>query len=55
MKEKVLEISNRFPFSPVPPPTDEQRNVFGMAPDSYKDFMERLERGEHLNIDKVPL
>lgn len=49
LKERALEISNRFPFSQVPPPTDEQGNIIIVKSDLDKDFMERLERGDHLD------
>ena len=50
MKELALEISNKFPFSPVPPQTDERGNVIVLESGLDKDFMERLERGEHLDF-----
>ena len=50
MKELALEISNKFPFSPVPPPTDEQGNIIIVKSGLDKDFMERLERGDDLRF-----
>lgn len=55
MKEKALEISNKFPFSPVPLPTDKHGNVIIVKSDLGKDFMRLLEEGKHLDTDKMPL
>lgn len=50
MREKALEISNKFPFSPVPLPTDKHGNVIIVKSDLDKNFMKLLEEGKHLDF-----
>lgn len=55
LKERALEISNRFPFSQVPPPTDEHGKVIIVKSGLDEEFMKRLEKGDHLDTDEFPL
>ena len=47
---KARKISDEHPFSPFPPPTDEQGNIIIVESGLDKDFMERLERGDDLRF-----
>ena len=60
LKKKALEISNRFPFSSfssVATETNGKSGTEGKTHDSGFDpkFMELLEQGAHLDVDKMPL
>ncbi len=63
LKAEALRISNKFPFSPVPPPTDEQGNIIVVKSDLDEEFMRLLEEGKDLDFlvdgpddhDKWPL
>lgn len=53
-KEKAIEISKKFPFSPFQSAAANGQNETGAA---YLDsqFMKLLEQGAHLDTDRMPL
>lgn len=53
-KEKAIEISKKFPFSPFQSAAANGQNETGVA---YLDsqFMKLLEQGAHLDTDRMPL
>ena len=58
LKERAIEISKKFPFSPFPSAAANGHNgTDGKVCDNGLDpkFMELLGQGAHLDIDKVPL
>lgn len=57
LAKKALEISNNHPFSSFPSQAVEggDNKIAPCCSGPDKKFMERLERGEHLDTDKLPL
>ena len=60
--DRALEISKKFPFTPyqpqTEPPASEGTANGTVAPQTNhldEEFMESLKRGDHLDVNKMPL